>query len=478
MRLLPWLGVMAAGRTKSPHSLKVKCPTWDHVESFYLRKVGADNRLSMRVPFLIDSGAKLVLALELPNEMVMAIDGTVTSAVPAADNKKSAIKLTLHGLTNEVRQRLGTLVEDARSGHSIADDDDDDYDAYEEFSGPPTAVPADAPVDELIEPPPMLTLADVAADEKQVFVGLDSDLHQMRERAAHEVLGVGWDASVADIRLAYFSQTKRYHPDVFTKYRSAAIRHLSQEVFIHVNKAYDRMRDVAVANGAAIVAGPALLPHDGWLADLDDIGDEPETPLPGPLPSHESSGQIRLPKVPVPEPEPVRPAQMVKPPPAAAASPIAAPPAPSVRFNATAPGEDAPAQAAADKLLSADSLFGDIDLGSRPDMKIPVAPETVDASELGADCCDLLDRGEYKLAQAKLAEAPRVEPRNRSLRALYHVASGRALLDKGEAVQATAQFEAALAHDRDCEAAKTAIEDLRSSHSDDKRGGLFRRIFK
>lgn len=418
----------------------------------------------MRVPFLVDTGAKLVLALELPNEMVMAIDGTVTSAVPAADNKKSAIKLTLQGLTHEVRRRLSTLVEDARSGHSIADDDDDDY---EEYTGPPTAVPADAPVDELVEPPPVPRLADVEADEKEVFVGLDGDLRQMRERAAHEVLGVGWDASVADIRLAYFSQTKRYHPDVFTKYQSAAIRHLAQEVFIHVNKAYDRMRDVAVANGAAIVAGPALLPHDGWLADFDDIGDEPETPLPGPLPSHESSGQINLPKTPVSEPTPVRPAQMVKPPPEVAATSAA----PSVRFSA-------PEQSQADDLLSADSLFGDIDLGSRPDMKMPVAAEATDADELSADCCDLLERGEYKLAQAKLAEALRVQPRNRSLRALYHVASGRALLDKGEPVQATAQFEAALAHDRDCEAAKAAIEELRASHGGDKRGGLFRRLFK
>jgi Tfp pilus assembly protein PilF len=128
--------------------------------------------------------------------------------------------------------------------------------------------------------------------------------------------------------------------------------------------------------------------------------------------------------------------------------------------------------------LTAESLFGDIDLGSRPDIALPAPPPAADddADAVAADCCDLLERRDFQAAQERLAEALRQDPRNRALRALYHVASGRLLLDRGDAVQATAQFEAALAHDRDCEQAQRALDEVRKAH--DKRAGLFRRLFK
>ena len=68
---------MAAGR-----SLHVKCSTWDQVEAFYERKLRRGNTLSMRVPFVIDAGAALTLGLELPNQLVIAVDGIVTKATP------------------------------------------------------------------------------------------------------------------------------------------------------------------------------------------------------------------------------------------------------------------------------------------------------------------------------------------------------------------------------------------------------------
>lgn len=468
-------------KPRAPHTLKVKCPSWDHVEAFYDRKLRGRNQLSMRVPFLVDTGAQLVLALELPNEMVMAIDGEVTSAEPAADNKRSAIQLTLHGMTHEVRERLKALVADGRGGHAIGDREPAAESSQP--AEPPVPMPADAPVDEPVEPPRVPRLEDVEAAEKEVFVALDADLRRMREGAAHEVLGVKWDAEVDEIRRGYFGLTKRYHPDIFSKYQSRAIRHLAQEVFIHVNKAYDRMRDAAVAAGAAIVAGPALLPHDGWLASFDDIGEEPKTPLPGPLPAHQSSGQIRLPRAPSQPPVAApasAPAFEDAPAPVPAPAPAPAPAsedapafeepdaAPSVRFS----GGHSP-----EAPLSADSLFGDMDLGSRPDMTLPATPSSLDQSAaMMAEGGDLLDRGSSQEAQDLLAEALRLDPRNRSLRALYHVASGKVLLEKGEPVQATAQFEAALAHDRDCDRAQHAIDELRKTH--DKPAGLFKRLFK
>ena len=68
---------MAAGRT-----LHVKCTTWEQVESVHTRKLRKGKLLSMKVPFAAVLGAQVTLGLELPNEVVIAIDGTVAKTSP------------------------------------------------------------------------------------------------------------------------------------------------------------------------------------------------------------------------------------------------------------------------------------------------------------------------------------------------------------------------------------------------------------
>jgi DnaJ-domain-containing protein 1 len=383
----------------------------------------------MRVPFLARAGEALTIALELPSEVLIDIAGTVQFAEPAPDGKKTAIRLRLDGLTEQLRQQLERLVAESRA-------------AAEAGAGrpgrsaePPVAQPPDVPIDEVVAPPAALDAAQVDADERPAFVALDRELQRLREAAAHEVLGVAWDADVDSIRRAYFALTKHYHPDVFARYRGKAIGQLAQEVFILVNKAYDRMRDAAVAAGAAIVAGPALLPHRGWLADIDDdVGEQKKTPVPGPLPEP-------------PAPRPV------------VARPGTAPPV--VSFS---------------KALSGDSLFGDLDLAAAAAGAAPT-PALVDGGEaLLAECRQLLRGGEPRQAAERLAQALRDQPRNRKLRALYHVANARVLAAQGDLLQVTAQLQAALAHDRDCAEAREALEAIQRGGA--IKDGLFKRWFK
>ena len=68
---------MAAGRT-----LHVRCTTWEQVEVFYTRKLRQGSVLSMKVPFAEDVGAAITLGLELPNGLVIAIDGKVQRSSP------------------------------------------------------------------------------------------------------------------------------------------------------------------------------------------------------------------------------------------------------------------------------------------------------------------------------------------------------------------------------------------------------------
>lgn len=315
----------------------------------------------------------------------------------------------------------------------------------------PPPEPLDAPVDEVVEPPVMPSAEEVPAPERGVFVQLEGELKRMREAAANEVLGVKWDASVEEIRGAYFALTRRLHPDVFARHRSPAVQYMASELFIHINRAYDRMRDAAVASGSAIAPGPALLPHRGWLAEFDDIGAQPSTP------------SARTPVAPPPTPSP-------------GARRPAAPPPPPPQARPKAPSASQP--------LTHEGLFGD-EATPRPAPAAPVeaalapaaaAEPDVPAAQQVAEARRLIAEGNHGKARELLVVVLRREPRNRTARSLYHLCSAEILSAAGKAVEATTQLEVAAAHDSTCEEVRAALARMRQDPA--KKGGLFRRLFK
>jgi hypothetical protein len=282
-----------------------------------------------------------------------------------------------------------------------------------------------------------------------------------------------------------------FHPDRFARYASPAVSLIAQEVFIHINKAYDRMRDAAVAAGEAISAGPALLPHRGWLAGFEDIGAIPSRHSP----TSESSAVARLSTPPIAAAaRPRAPAGVVERP-----SPSPAPRAPTVPGSASvsfsrpaasvAAPTPAPAPAPAIEAvpLNEASLFEGLeeDAGAAPLLGGPsTAPiDTAGAQREIARLIDEsrldLDSGNYQTARDRLVQALQHAPRDRAARSLYHVAQAYLLNAEGKAVEATSQLEAALAHDPASAEARRAIDGLRREH--DKKGpqggGLFRRLF-
>jgi Tfp pilus assembly protein PilF len=65
--------------------------------------------------------------------------------------------------------------------------------------------------------------------------------------------------------------------------------------------------------------------------------------------------------------------------------------------------------------------------------------------------------GQYELARGHFAAALKVDPRNRPVRALYHVASGFVMRARGQDAEAQLQFETALGHDPACHEAQRAL---------------------
>jgi tetratricopeptide (TPR) repeat protein len=454
--------------TETPHTLRIRCPTWDHLENFYERKIKDGNILLARVPFSPAQGSELVLALELPDRRVVDIRALVEGVRSAPDGRKSAIRMLLMGMSEEVLVGLQTAVLHGRQGATRSRPLSDSPPVVPRTqTGLPVPIPADVPIDELV---PVVVLPEASAvpePHRQRYAALDSSLRALREKAAHDVLGVAWDAEVADIRVAYFKLVKQYHPDVVARHDSPEISLLASEIFIYINKAYDRLRDSAVAAGKAFAAGPALLPHKGWIADFDDIGTvKPRRPLRSDDMSATTSA----------------PGESLRAPGAAADI--------SVRFAAPAPSESETAPVASAPVASASPdlprAISDTDLfsdaRSTQQGMAPLEGELDEhspeqrAERLTAKGEAALEERDYEAARNDFAEALELQPRSRVARALYHVAYGQTLLAREKGVEAMTQFEVALKHDPDCGYARNA-KSAAGTTTREPRPSLFKRLF-
>lgn len=235
---------MAAGRT-----LHVRCTTWDQVETFRTRKLRKGKLLSMKVPFAAAIGAQITLGLELPNEVVIAIDGTVARSSPIEGDSKTWIEVELHGFTAEVVARIKAFAAGVEP--------------------PPAPAPARPELDR--KRPSIAPADELPDDERQLFQRLTTELRRLRQAGVHEVLGVSRDADVDEIRRGWMTLVRRHHPDLVARRGAPAITHLAEELTILCNRAYERLRAAIVNEGRGTAIGPAVKPPPGWLVGFDDL---------------------------------------------------------------------------------------------------------------------------------------------------------------------------------------------------------------
>ena len=271
-----------AGRT-----LQVRCTTWEQVAIFTTRKLRKGKFLSMKVPFTARAGMPVTLGLELPNEVVVAIEGTVQKAAPVEvdgvrDATRTWIEIELVGYTDDVKARLARLQREA-----------------DEHETDPQLQPA---------PPPRRSSSQVGgeelpAGERELFQHLTGELRRLRQAAVHDVLGVPRDAGPELVRASWKDLIRRHHPDLVARRNAPAITHLAEELTILANRAYDRMRSSLVAEGRAAVAGPRVAAPAGWLVSFEDIKSDPA----GTTAPRQAPRRFERPPTPVPEPPPPPP---------------------------------------------------------------------------------------------------------------------------------------------------------------------------
>ncbi|MBS1124295.1 MAG: heat shock protein DnaJ domain protein [Deltaproteobacteria bacterium] len=238
---------MGTGRT-----LHVRCATWEQVDVFHTRKLRRGKLLSMKVPFQTEIGAEVTLGLELPNQVVVAIEGVVQNASPIDGDTKTWIEVELTGFTEDVLARIRVMAATAAMA-----------------AVPATRKPAPAAAQR------RATTAhqeeELPADERQLFQQLTAELRRMRGLAVHDVLGVGRAADADEVRRGWMELVRQHHPDLVARHRAPAITHLAEELTILCNRAYDRLRAAMVAEGRATVVGSVLRSPPGWLVGFEDI---------------------------------------------------------------------------------------------------------------------------------------------------------------------------------------------------------------
>jgi hypothetical protein len=430
--------------TGPERTIRVRCATWGQVEKFYRQKLRA-NTLLVKMPFEPPLAAPVTVALGLPNGLVLAIDGEVAKVAPSPEGR-FAVSLKMTGFDAAVAKRLERLVEDGRRDENAPVEILGEGDP--ELSGPTRLAP----------PEPQLS-----EEDRAVLAELEGTRRRLLDAATHEVLGVAPDADAAGIRAAYLALARRWHPDSFGV-RPAPVRLAAAELLIHLNRAFERL------------AGETADAQVGWLV--------------APEPMERGAARV---EPPVAAPSGSRP-PAPKPPERVSMASLAAALPPDERDEP----DDRPFDTARTDPLSADELFddalvndprvtgaGDALVASAALAKIPTVPpqppagtqppptpmrEAALAEALAAGRA-ALDAGRWTEAREQFAAALRADPRHRTARGLYHVASGHDLRARGEAAQATLQFETALAHDRECDEARRALQGA------DPKKGILRRLF-
>ncbi len=274
---------MAPSRT-----LHVKCATWEQVEAFHTRKLRRGKLLSMKVPFQTQTGAQVTLGLELPNGVVIAIDGNVLKASPIEGDSKTWIEVELVGFTEDVLGRLKAMAQQVEA-----------------------AKPAPAPPPPPTPAPRMPTNPGVAADspsdERALFQQLSGELRRLRQLAVNEVLGVSREADAETVRRAWMDLVRKHHPDLVARHAAPAITHLAEELTILLNRAYDRLRQALVAEGRAQTIGSTLQHPSGWLVGFEDLSSVDGSPL---KPRGAAGSQPKIQSTPATEsPKPAPPTQ-------------------------------------------------------------------------------------------------------------------------------------------------------------------------
>ncbi len=244
---------MASG----PLSIKLRCSSWQQLATIYKRDL-CRGSMFLKASTPPPIGTDVTIDLMLPSSSVVTLTGTVREHVKDPQRGEGvqlalqpipahSVWLIENALAAEVKRTEGAPPPAAASGSAPA-------------PSPAPAPPAPRPSAARAEPPgPAISEgADMVAAEQDLMKALAAEAESMKKLNPFLVLGIGYDATDAQVRAAFGELTKRYHPDLFARFESTQLRQVAAEIFILIRDAYRKLSDQGgrTAALAALGKGP------------------------------------------------------------------------------------------------------------------------------------------------------------------------------------------------------------------------------
>lgn len=216
----------------APLSVKLACKSWQQVSSIYARDLnrGAFFLRTRKPPA---KGTAIRLTLVLPSGTSIQLRGQIQAIYDEGefDGRGPGIDISLE----PVPQSIIWLLESALSSAGLT--------PAKGTASPPPPTAAELPAVPSLEDGDEWITA-----ESDLVQALWQELTTMSKMNPFQLLGLPTTSTESEIRSAFGTLSKKYHPDRFARYESFEIRELANEVFMLLRDAYRDVVDAASRN--------------------------------------------------------------------------------------------------------------------------------------------------------------------------------------------------------------------------------------
>ena len=195
-----------------PLSIKLRCASWQQLSTIYKRDLSRGT-MFLKAAQPPPIGTQVRIDLTLPSASVIVLSGVVDQHV-TDPQRGTGVELKLapipagsvwmieSALASESKRRNTPVAGVPVAGGVVP------------TSGGSVVGAPSGPIPSISES------EDVVAAEQDLVKALLSEAESLKKLNPFLVLGVGYEATDGDVRAAFGELTKRYHPDLFARYRS------------------------------------------------------------------------------------------------------------------------------------------------------------------------------------------------------------------------------------------------------------------
>jgi hypothetical protein len=458
-------------------SIKLRCASWQQLATIYKRDLSRGTMfLKAATPPAI--GTPVRIDLTLPSASVIVLSGVVHQHVNDPQ-RGNGVELKLAPIpTGSI-----WLIESALASE-------------QKRATPTPAVGVPAVLPPTASGPVVASLGDgedLAAAEAELIRALNAEVESLKKLNPFLVLGVGYEASDADVRAAFGELTKRYHPDRFARYESQDLRQVAAEIFILIRDAYRRIGDEGGRSQVLTSLGRTPAPRAVPAPKPANVPPTPPPPVrstglqpvvPAPRAVVEPPRSAPVPTVPLANPPAATPPM---PTPTVATQPqrsqgiphvpkAGQPPSVSSTMPVATPAQRKTPPQGMPAVTAPQPTPPVVQSPALP--RQATAPMTSAADTDAATVEDLLDNGKYDEALAQYRLLAKKHPNDRGFRAGVELVEGFRALAERDRMEAAQRFEAALEIDPANERAARELADMRRQATNERKGLLSRLMGK